>query len=431
MKKKVIVMGSGPMGLTCAYDLAKKGFQVNLIESHHTIGGMSACFKWHDIYTHYFYHFIMKGDKDYIELLHELGLGHKLIWKETKMGFYYKNKIHSWSSPQDLLRFPHLSFINKCRYAAHVLHCKNIRNWQKYDNLNAIHWLRRWLGNDAYQILWDYLFNLKFHHHQDDISAAWIANRIQKLGQSREGLSKEVLGYLDGSSLTLLEGLKQGIRRYQGQMTLSDPVKEITFTKEKQPVVRTASELYQSDAVVSTIPLSHLNGIDVDLPKALKHNIATRQSLAVVCVLFLLKKPLSPFFWLNINDPKIKLPGIIEYSNLADLNHHLVYAPYYFPQQHAQLEEDDAHYQKEVRHYLQTLFPHFKDNQIIDSRVLRYQHAQTICTQHFFDNIPDYQVENLPFFIADTSSYYPVDRCISESIKVGKQLAVSVEKHCR
>ena len=38
--KKVAVVGSGPAGLTCASDLAKKGYQVTLFEALHTAGGV-------------------------------------------------------------------------------------------------------------------------------------------------------------------------------------------------------------------------------------------------------------------------------------------------------------------------------------------------------------------------------------------------------
>ena len=38
--KKIAVVGSGPAGLTCASDLAKKGYQVTLFEALHTAGGV-------------------------------------------------------------------------------------------------------------------------------------------------------------------------------------------------------------------------------------------------------------------------------------------------------------------------------------------------------------------------------------------------------
>ena len=37
---KVAVVGSGPAGLTCAGDLAKKGYKVTVFEALHTAGGV-------------------------------------------------------------------------------------------------------------------------------------------------------------------------------------------------------------------------------------------------------------------------------------------------------------------------------------------------------------------------------------------------------
>ena len=38
--QKVAIIGSGPAGLACAGDLAKKGYQVTIFEALHTAGGV-------------------------------------------------------------------------------------------------------------------------------------------------------------------------------------------------------------------------------------------------------------------------------------------------------------------------------------------------------------------------------------------------------
>lgn len=38
--QKVAIIGSGPAGLACASDLAKKGYQVTIFEALHTAGGV-------------------------------------------------------------------------------------------------------------------------------------------------------------------------------------------------------------------------------------------------------------------------------------------------------------------------------------------------------------------------------------------------------
>jgi NADPH-dependent glutamate synthase beta subunit-like oxidoreductase len=40
--EKIAVIGSGPAGLTCAFDLAQEGYQVTVFEKHDKLGGMLA-----------------------------------------------------------------------------------------------------------------------------------------------------------------------------------------------------------------------------------------------------------------------------------------------------------------------------------------------------------------------------------------------------
>ena len=44
INKRIAVIGGGPMGLTCAYCLAKKGYSVDVYEADSILGGMSAHF---------------------------------------------------------------------------------------------------------------------------------------------------------------------------------------------------------------------------------------------------------------------------------------------------------------------------------------------------------------------------------------------------
>jgi NADPH-dependent glutamate synthase beta subunit-like oxidoreductase len=39
MAKKVAVIGAGPMGLVCAYELSKQGYKADVFESGHEIDG--------------------------------------------------------------------------------------------------------------------------------------------------------------------------------------------------------------------------------------------------------------------------------------------------------------------------------------------------------------------------------------------------------
>ena len=66
------------------------------------------------------------------------------------------------------------------------------------------------------------------------------------------------------------------------------------------------------------------------------------RNIGVVCVLFKLAKPVTRHFWLNVNDTRIDIPGIVEFSNLRPLPNTVVYVPYYMPQSHPKFARDAA-----------------------------------------------------------------------------------------
>ena len=40
---------------------------------------------------------------------------------------------------------------------------------------------------------------------------------------------------------------------------------------------------------------------------------------------------MSPHFWVNLAQPEIEIPGIVEFSNLREVQDTVVYIPYYMP----------------------------------------------------------------------------------------------------
>ena len=131
------IIGAGPMGLVCALELLKRGESVDIFEHDDRIGGMSASFDFDGLQIERFYHFVCKSDQPMFALLDELGIADKLRWTDTRMGFYCDGKLYRWGTPQGLLAFDRLGWIDKARYALHVLVTKNIRDWSALDRIGA------------------------------------------------------------------------------------------------------------------------------------------------------------------------------------------------------------------------------------------------------------------------------------------------------
>ena len=427
--QKVAVIGAGPMGLACAYRLATAGCDVSVYEADDRIGGMSASFDFDGLQLERYYHFICKPDKPLFDVLDEFGLADRLRWRSTEMGFYYDGRMYRWGRPDCLLRFPHLSLIDKIRYAFHVLYTKSISDWRALDRKEATEWLRSWVGARSYEVLWERLFDLKFYEQADQLSAAWIGTRIKRVALSRRSLFQEELGYLEGGSQVLLDAYESRLKSLGARFLLNTPVEHIVTGEGRVTGVQADGEVRPADAVYSTVPLKYVPRIAPDLGQAERERIASIDNIGVVCVLLKLKRPFTDYFWMNVNDRRLEIPGIIEYTNLNPLSANVVYFPYYMPKTHVKWQWEDRQFIAEVIAYARTIRPDWDEKDILASHVARYEFAQTVCGPGFFDKLPPMETSVRGFYMADTAYYYPEDRSISESISVGKRLAETGINH--
>ena len=422
-KLNIAILGGGPMGLAAAWHLLKQGHHVSIFEAGDRLGGMTASFDFDGVRIERFFHFLCATDYDYFELLEELGITEKLHWVNTRMGIFHEGSLHNWGEPFALMKFPGLNLIEKIRYALKVLYCKNLKNFEALDREKATVWLRTWLGERAYKILWEPLMSLKFYHLKNEVSAAWIAARVQRVAHSRESLFKEKLGYLAGGSDTLLFALEAAIRQRGGDVLLSTPVEQVLVSGGRATGLRVKGIEHQFDRVISTIPLPYVANIAPDLPEDDLQKLRQLRNVGVVTVKFKLSQQLTPYFWLNLTDTSYGIPGIIEYSNLNPLPDTIVYVPYYMPQDNVKFTWDDEQFRTETVRCFQAINPGFSESWILSFHVSRYFYAQPVCVPGFLATLPPMKSRIDDFFMADTSYYYPQDRSITESIKLGNQLA--------
>ena len=412
------------MGLATAHGLAQAGHQVTLVEADNRLGGMSATFDFDGLALERYYHFVCKTDTALFNTLAEFGLSDKLRWKSTEMGFYFEGQWYDWGRPDALLKFPHLTLVDKLRFALHVLSTKAISDWRALDQQQATTWIRKWVGERAYRVLWDKLFELKFFEHQHQVSAAWIGTRIKRVALSRKSLFQEQMGYLEGGSQVLLDAYAQRLARAGADIRLSCPVRRVVLDQGRVQGIDTAAGFIAADRVVSTVPLQYVTRLVPGLSADEKQRISNIQNIGVACVLMKFRKPVTRFFWMNVNDARIQVPGFIEYSNLNPLPESVVYVPYYMPKTHPKWSWDDGRLLDEARDYLLLTQPQLKPSDIIARHVSRYEFAQTVCPPGFYDRLPAMTTSIPGFFMADTAYYYPEDRSICESIQVGQMLAL-------
>lgn len=423
MGQRIAVLGAGPMGLAVAYQLVLDRHRPVVFEADDRIGGMTASFDFNGLTIERYYHFHCISDSAFLQVLDELGLADKMHWVETKMGYWYQKRLQPWGNPIALLRFQGLGLLAKSRYGFHAFFSSRRNDWRPLDKIEAISWIKRWVGEEAYEVLWRRLFDFKFYDYALSLSAAWIWSRIRRIGRSRYDIFRERLGYLEGGSETLLQAMSAAIEKCGGAIRINSPVSKVVIETGIVKGIEVSGGFEAFDKVVSTVPLPYVPALMPDLPSDVLAAFQSIKNIAVVCVIAKLDKPVTEYFWLNTNDPEMDIPGLVEYSNLRPLGQHIVYVPFYMPGEHPKFAEPDQAFLDKVRRYLKKINPALSDENFLDLRTSRCRWAQPICDPGYLDKLPPVGLPVKGLWVADTSYYYPEDRGISESIGFGRNMA--------
>jgi protoporphyrinogen oxidase len=188
--------------------------------------------------------------------------------------------------------------------------------------------------------------------------------------------------------------------------------------------VLTNKGVIKADAVICTVPTPLISSIVPDLPADWKDRYNSIHNTGVCCLVFKLKRSVSPHFWVNISEPDIAIPGIIEFSNLRPIDgESVVYVPYYMPTDNAKFGWTDEALLNEAFGYLSRVNPALTREDIVAAHVARLRYAQPVCEPGFAAKLPPVQTPIQNLQIADTCFYYPEDRGISESVRLGQEMA--------
>lgn len=416
------------MGLAAAYHAAKAGHAVEVLEAGPEPGGMAAHFDFDGLSIERFYHFVCMADDPTFKLMDEIGLGDAMRWRHTTMGYFSGNKLHPWGDPIALIRYPNVSLLARIRYGILAFVSTRRDRWDVLEQQSAREWITRWGGREVYDKLWKPLFDLKFYEFADNVSAQWIWTRVKRIGRSRKSLFEERLGYIEGGSQTLVDRLVARIEAMGGVIRLSSAARRVVTENGRVTGVETANGFHPADAVISTIPTPLVSAMIPDLPSEWRAKYDAIDNIGVCCLLFKLKKPVTPHFWVNISEPGIAIPGIIEFSNLRPVpnGEAVVFVPYYMPVTNEKFGWDDDRLLDEAFSYLRRINPEITPDDVLARKVARLRYAQPICEPGFAAKLPPVVTPIAGLQVADTCFYYPEDRGISESVRLGEEMAARI-----
>lgn len=371
--------------MTVALRLAQRGHDVTLLESAPATGGLASPESIGDVTWDRFYHVMLLSDSHLVGLLDELGLAHKAHWRETRTGFYGDGRLHEMSSSLDFARFPLLSFAEKARLAATILHASRVRDPMPLEKEPVEQWLRRWSGDRVFERMWLPLLRSKLGENYRIASAAFLWAIIARLyAARRSGLKRELFGHVEGGYGTILRALAARLEGAGVTVRTGARVREVRRVDGFTHVGLASGELLIFGNVVLTVPCSAVARICPGLGKDERDRLDAVVYQGIICGSFLLSRPLGGYYVTNIVDEGFPFTGVIEMTALVDPKtfggRTLVYLPRYLPQNAAAWEHDDDWHRTQFLAGLKRMYPDLRDDEVVASNVSRARDVLAVTT---------------------------------------------------
>ncbi|MDE2481550.1 MAG: NAD(P)/FAD-dependent oxidoreductase [bacterium] len=425
------IVGGGITGLAAAWDLTQAGFSVTVLEREDSLGGLAASFDAGGYALERFYHHWFTSDTHIIGLIEELGLGERLVSRESRTGMYYANTLFRLSNPLDLLRFTPLPFVDRLRLGLLVPVARSVRDWRRLEGVTARDWLVRTCGENVYRVVWEPLLRGKFGDVADEISAVWLWNKLCLRGGSRAKSGAEVLLYFDGGFGALVDGIRDALVARGVEIRTGDGARALEVRDGAAVAVLAESGRIPCDNVLVTTPLpiaADLLGDHLDEAEAAR--LRRIRYLANICLVLELRESLSELYWINVNDPSFPFVGVIEHTNFEPVGsyggRHIVYLSRYLPQNDATYHLSDEEYLAYALGFLRRMFPAFRDDAIIASHVWRADYAQPIVERDYSALVPPMHTSLRNVVVSSMAQIYPEDRGTNYAVRGGREAAALV-----
>jgi protoporphyrinogen oxidase len=423
-----VIVGAGFTGLAAAYELAKAGQRVVVLEKEPVVGGLASGFKVGEFTLERFYHHWFTNDVHVMDLIDEIGCSDQVVFRPTRTGMYYANTIFRLSTPLDLLRFSALSFADRIRLGLLALRARRIRDWKKIEHMTARDWLIQLAGSKVFKVVWEPLLTGKFGPYADKVGAVWFWKKLALRGGSRASDGREVLAYYRGGFSELAEALTRKLEAMGVEVRTSAAVTGLTIADGKVTAVRTEGEPIAARAVLLTQALPLIADLlEGHAPPPYVASLRRIDYLANICLVLELDRSLSETYWLNVNDPSFPFVGVIEHTNFEPPENyggrHIVFLSKYLPESDALYRMSDPEVLDFAVPHLQRMFPNFDRGWVTGYHVWRARFSQPIAEPGYSRLIPPQQTPFANVQVATMAQIYPEDRGTNYAIREGRRVA--------
>ena len=387
---RTAVIGGGLLGLAVARRLAAAGDAVTIYEAAPTLGGLASAWQIGPVTWDRFYHVILQSDSHTHGLLRELGLAESYVGRPTRTGFYTNSQHHPFTTALDFAKFAPLNLLDKARLAATILYASRLRDWRALEQITAADWLTKWSGRRTAELIWKPLLRAKLGDAASRVNAAFIWATIARMyAARRSGMKQETFGSVTGGYATILARFAEYLASFDVEIRTGTRVTSVTSGVS----VATPDGVETFDRAVITAPGPIAADLLPELHESETERLRELEYQGVVCVSFLLRKPLSDCYVTNITDDVpftavIEMTALIPPSEFA--GYHLVYLPKYAGKHDPIWVESDESIINRFTVRLAEIYPHFQAADIITTRVARAKHVFAVPTLHYSDRVPPF-----------------------------------------
>ena len=429
MSRTYAILGAGALGLTVALRLAQRGNKVIVFEREPLPGGLAAGFQLDAAsaapWLEKFYHHLFESDRRAVAMIEELGLGPLLEWHRPRTVTLVDGQLRQLDSPTSLLRFEPLPVRSRIRMGAALAYLRAIRSPASLEGTTAVAWIKHWMGDDAYRVVWGPLLRGKFGAAADSIAMPWFWARVHDRTAR--------LGYLKGGFQQLYERLAERIVELGGEVRLGTAVAKVTgsgraFRVESDGADGPAEESF--DQVVSTLPTRLTARLVEGLGDEYLQRHDPGPAYGAHCLILALDRPLTNAYWINVNDPGFPFMAAVEHTNMlpaADYrDRHLVYLGNYRPMDDPLLRMERDEVVRAFVPHLERLNAAFRPAWVTASWMFVAPFAQPIVTTSYRSRIPPFQTPVPGLWSANMFQVYPHDRGQNYSIDLAERLATAL-----
>jgi protoporphyrinogen oxidase len=421
---RAAIVGAGAGGLAAAYDLIRAGVEVTVFEASDHVGGLAAGFRdsrWEWSVERYYHHWFA-SDHGILGLIDELGWRDRVLFPRPVTAVFHAGKFYPLDSAFAVLRFPALPFLDRIRLGMVVAYLKYIARWQPLEHVTADAWMRRWVGDRAYEILWEPLLVGKFGPHYRDVNMAWFWARF-KARTPR-------LGTFVGGFQAFMDDFAAHIQTLGAELKLNTAVDAIAPRPEGGLMVTVGGEQHAFDTCLVTTSPGLLARLAPALPESYLSQLLALKSMGAVVLIVALREQLSKqgYYWHNL--PKsagFPFLSLVEHTNFLPPEHfggdHIVYMGDYLDPDHEYFSLSKEELLERFLPSLKRINPEFEPGWVRASWLFRTAYAQPVPPVDHSRAIPDLQTPVPGLWFASMSQVYPWDRGTNFAVQIARQAA--------